>query len=104
MAVDIRVGTVTACEPNVKARVPAYILTIDFGPELGVKRSSAQLTKRYAEESLVGRQVLAVVNFPVKKIAGVNSECLVLGLPGQGEGEVVLIGPERSVENGMRLY
>lgn len=104
--VDIRAGRVIACEPFPEARKPAYKLTIDFGP-LGTKRSSAQLTAFYSPETLVGRMVLAVVNFPPRKIAGFKSEVLVLGVPGQGiarEGTVVLLQPEREVEPGARVF
>lgn len=104
--VDIRAGKVIACEPFPEARKPAYKLTIDFGP-LGTKRSSAQLTAFYSPETLVGRMVLAVVNFPPRKIAGFKSEVLVLGVPGQGiarEGTVVLLQPEREVEPGARVF
>ena len=101
MKVDMRVGTVISCEPNPKAKKPAYILTIDFGP-LSTKTSSAQLTINYTAESLVGKQVIAVVNFPVKHIAGIASEVLVLGAY-SAEKDVVLLQPTRSVENGSRI-
>jgi tRNA-binding protein len=98
---DLRAGTVLACAPNPKARKPAYVLTLDFGP-LGIKTSSAQLTALYAPDQLIGRQVLAVVNFAPRNIAGVSSECLTLGI--EGEGGVVLLGTERPVANGARVY
>lgn len=101
--VDIRVGTVTAVEPFPEARRPAFKLTIDFGPTIGARRSSAQLTALYAPDSLVGRQVAAVVNFPRKQIGPFMSEVLVLGFP-DAAGEVVLIGPERPVPDGGRLF
>lgn len=102
-ALDIRVGTITAVEPFPKARKPAWKLTIDFGPELGTKRSSAQITVHYAQEQLIGRQVLAVVNFPPRQIGPFISEVLTLGVP-DASGAVVLLQPERAVPNGGRMY
>ena len=104
--IDIRAGRVISCEPFPEARKPSYKLTIDFGP-LGVKRSSAQLTQFYTPEELVGSTVVAVVNFPPRRIAGFPSEVLVLGLPGEGivrQGSVVLIRPDHEVEPGARLF
>ncbi|GAB4409123.1 MAG: tRNA-binding protein [Microscillaceae bacterium] len=100
--VDIRVGTIIEARPFLEARRPAYQLWIDFGPELGHKKSSAQITDLYPMEALVGRQVVAVVNFPPKQIAHFMSECLVLGVVGQAEG-VVLLRPDQPVENGHRI-
>jgi tRNA-binding protein len=100
--IDVRVGRVLEAEPLAGARKPAYKLLVDFGP-LGQKRSSAQLTALYQPDELVGRQVLAVVNFPPRRIAGFNSEVLVLGLPDE-QGNVVLLQPEREVPLGGRMY
>lgn len=100
--VEIRVGRITRAEPFPEARKPAIRLWVDFG-ELGEKRSSAQLTRHYTPEGLVGRLVLAVVNFPPRQIGKVLSEVLVLGVP-DGEGEVVLVRPDRDVPMGGRLY
>lgn len=99
---DIRVGTVVEAEINAKAKKPAYRLTIDFGDEIGLKVSSAQLCQNYRCDELVQRQILAVVNFPVRNIAGVPSEVLVLAVVSAEHG-TVLIGPERGVVNGDRL-
>ena len=100
--VDIRVGTVLTVEPFPQARKPAWKLTVDFGPEVGVKKSSAQITVHYRPEDLVGRQVLGVVNFPPRQIGPVRSEVLILGLH-DAQGAVVVVGPERAVPNGERL-
>ena len=102
-AVDIRVGTVLEADEYPEARRPAYKLRIDFGPEIGVKRSSAQLPALYRREELVGRQVAAVVNFAPKQIGKFMSEVLVLGFP-DAEGRVVLIKPDQRVPNGARLF
>ena len=101
--VDIRVGTIVAAEPYPEARRPAYKLQVDFGPEIGIKKTSAQLTVHYRLEELVGRQVAAVVNFPPKQIGKFMSEILVLGFP-DSAGNVVLIAPERAVPNGGKLF
>ena len=103
LKVDVRVGRITRAEPFPEARKPALKLWIDFGGELGEKRSSAQITRHYTPEELVGRQVLAVVNFPPRQIGPVRSEVLVLGLP-DAEGEVVLVGPDFDVPTGGRLH
>ncbi len=101
--VDIRIGTVTRAEPYPEARKPAYKLWVDFGPELGEKKTSAQLTRHYRLDELAGRQVAAVVNFPPKQIGRFMSEVLVLGFP-DADGEVVLIRPDLTVPDGGRLY
>ena len=99
--IDIRVGTVIAANDFPKAKKPAYQLTIDFG-ELGLKRSSAQITKFYAAENLVGQQVIAVVNFPPKQIANFVSECLVLGIYDENK-DVVLLQPQQKIANGLKV-
>lgn len=100
---DIRVGRVVAAEPFPEALKPALKLRVDFGDEIGVKRSTAQITRHYAPAALVGRQVLAVVNFPPRQIGPALSEVLVLGVP-DTEGEVVLVAPDQEVPEGGRLY
>ncbi|WP_134496335.1 tRNA-binding protein [Microvirga pakistanensis] len=103
LKVDIRVGRITAAEPFPQARKPAFKLTIDFGPEIGTKRSSAQITVNHTIEELVGSLVLAVVNFPPRQIGPFMSEVLTLGVP-DANGDVMLIRPDRDVPVGGRLY
>ncbi|WP_199260024.1 tRNA-binding protein [Paracoccus binzhouensis] len=100
---EIRVGRITRAEPFPEARRPAFKLWLDFGPEIGERKSSAQITRHYAPDGLIGRQVLAVVNFPPRQIGPFMSEVLVLGLPDE-DGEVVLIGPDQPVPLGGRMY
>ncbi len=101
--VDIRVGTVTEARPFEGARKPAVQLWIDFGPEIGVRKSSAQITTYYTPQSVIGRQVAAVVNFPPRQIGKFMSEVLVLGFP-DGDGSVVMIGPDQKVPDGGKLF
>jgi tRNA-binding protein len=101
--VEVRVGRVVAAEPFPEAQKPAIKLSVDFGPEVGTRRTSAQLTAHYSPEVLVGRQVVAVVNFPPKRIAGFKSEVLVLGVP-DGDEEVVLLSPDHEVPPGGRMF
>lgn len=103
LAADIRVGRVIAVRFNTTAIKPAFHLEVDFGPEIGIKHSSAQLTVHYSEASLVGRLVVAVVNFPPKRIAGVKSDVLVLGVP-DPDGAVVLLHPDQDVPLGGRMF
>ena len=99
---EMRVGTIIAVNDFPEARKPAYQLTIDFGEAIGIRKSSAQITKRYSKEDLTGRQIVAVVNFPEKQIGKFMSQCLVLGAMGN-EGDVILLAPDFKVENGLRI-
>lgn len=103
MAVDIRVGRIVKAEPFPEARKPAFKLWVDFGPEIGVKKSSAQITVHYDLDELPGRKVMAVVNFPPRQIGPMMSEVLVLGVP-DAAGEVVLLAPDKEVPLGGRMY
>lgn len=100
--VAMRVGTILSVDDFPTARKPAYQLTIDFGPSVGIRKSSAQITKRYTKEALLGKQIIAVVNFPKKQIGNFMSECLVLGAVGE-ENDVVLLTPEVQVNNGLAI-
>ncbi len=100
--IEMRVGTIVSAEVFPEAKKPAYKLSIDFGEEIGVLKSSAQITRRYTHEELPGRQIVGVVNLPVKKIAGFKSECLVLGVMGDNQ-DVVLLSPGQKVPNGLKI-
>lgn len=100
--VEMRVGTIIKVDDFPEARKPAYQLTIDFGNEIGIRKSSAQITKRYTKEELKDRQIVGVVNFPRKQIGRFMSECLVIGAVGE-EGDVVLLAPDFKIENGLRI-
>jgi len=103
LKVDIRKGTVVQAEPYPEARQPAIKLWVDFGPDLGEKKTSAQITAQYAPEDLLGRQVVAVVNFPPRQIGPFMSEVLVLGLSDEG-GDIILLGPDKKVPDGERMH
>ncbi len=102
MKVEMRVGTILTAEVFAEARKPAYKMTIDFGEKIGIRKTSAQITDLYEPSTLIGRQVIAVVNFPPKQIANIMSECLVLGGVAD-DGVVTLLAPERPIENGIRI-
>jgi len=99
---DMRIGTIIEVNDFPEARKPAFQLTIDFGSEIGIRKSSAQITKRYQKEDLINRQIVAVVNFPKKQIGKFMSECLVLGAVGE-EGDVILLAPDFKIPNGLRI-
>lgn len=99
---EMRVGTILEVHDFPEARKPAYQLTIDFGEKIGIRKTSAQITKRYSKEDLLDRQIVAVVNFPKKQIGKFMSECLVLGAVGE-EGDVILLAPDFKIENGLRI-
>ena len=99
---EMRVGTIVQANDFPEARKPAYQLTIDFGAEIGVRKTSAQITQRYTKDDLAGRQIIAVINFPKKQIGKFLSECLVLGAMDEG-GDVILLAPDFKVENGLRI-
>ena len=100
--IEMRVGTILSVYDFPEAKKPAFQITIDFGAEIGIRKSSAQITKRYEKADLINRQIVAVVNFPKKQIGKYMSECLVLGAIGN-EGEVILLSPDFKVENGLRI-
>ena len=100
--VEMRVGTILDANDFPEARKPAYQLTIDFGSTIGIRKTSAQITKRYQKQTLINRQIVAVVNFPKKQIGKFMSECLVLGAVGE-EGDVILLAPDFRIENGLRI-
>ena len=100
--VDIRIGTVLSVKKNIKAKKPSLIIQVDFGNEIGIKQSSAQITHYYKEESLKGKQVIGICNFPEKNIAGVKSEFLVLGAI-EDDGKVVLVHPSQPIKNGLKI-
>ncbi len=100
--IEMRIGTIIQVQDFPKANKPAYQLTIDFGNKLGIKKSSAQITKRYSQEELLGKQIVAVINFPKKQIADFMSECLVLGSMGE-DNDIVLLSTDKPIENGLRV-
>lgn len=100
--VEMRIGTILEVNDFPEARKPAYQLTIDFGAEIGIRKTSAQITKRYSKEELIGKQIVAVVNFPKKQIGKFMSECLVLGSVG-AENDIILLSSDKKVENGLRI-